>query len=130
VTTPASEIVEKLNIDHGALDVSQVNFTKMPVLMQLGLGASVEAITIGSTIFVAEGSYRSVVSGGSRSLVVHELEHVVQWRRDGTAAFLIRYAMEYLRNRMIGLDHRPAYRAISYEAAAYDVSEKQRSTAA
>lgn len=130
MTTPASVVTEKSDIDPGTLDLSQVSFTAMPRLMQLCLGASVEAITIGDTIFVAADSYPSVVSGGSRSLVVHELVHVDQWRRDGAVAFLGHYVTDYLRNRMIGLDHRPAYRAIAYEAAAYEASEKPWRTAA
>ncbi|MFV1970610.1 MAG: DUF4157 domain-containing protein [Acidimicrobiia bacterium] len=111
-------------VDTGNLDLSEISIRMMPHWMQFALGSSVAAITIGNSIFVDGDRYDSVVSGKSPGLLVHELVHVDQWRREGKVAFLSRYAGEYVRNRMIGLDHRTAYRAIGFEAAAYDVSER------
>jgi hypothetical protein len=36
----------------------------------------------------------------------------------------VQYFRDYFRNRLIGLDHETAYRAIGFEAAAYDISER------
>jgi hypothetical protein len=55
-------------------------------------------------------------------LVGHELVHVRQWREQGAARFLVRYLGEYLRLRRAGLAHWPAYRAISFEAEARELS--------
>lgn len=51
-------------------------------------------------------------------LLAHELTHVAQYRRRGAAAFLGRYAGEYLGRRLAGAPHREAYRAISFEREA------------
>jgi Domain of unknown function (DUF4157) len=120
----ATDATKKSGVDAGDLDLSAVSLRRMPRPMQLALGNSVAAITLGNSIFVAEDRYESVVSGNNRSLLVHELVHVDQWRREGAVAFLSRYTSEYVRYRMIGLDHRTAYRAIGFEAAAYDISEQ------
>ncbi len=120
----AAVATRKSGVDTGDLDLSDVSIAMMPRWMQIVLGGSVGAITLGNSIFVAQDTYESVVSGKNPGLLVHELVHVDQWRREGTVAFLSRYMSEYVRNRMIGLDHRTAYRAISFEACAYDVSER------
>ncbi len=51
-------------------------------------------------------------------LVTHEVAHVVQYLRDGTLPFLIRYLTEYLGARLKGLADREAYLSISYEEQA------------
>ncbi len=120
----ATVVAERAGVDTGDLDLSEVSVRMMPRWMQIALGTSVAAITLGNSVFVAQDTYESVVSGKNRALLIHELVHVDQWRREGSATFLSRYATEYVRNRMIGLDHRTAYRSIGFEIAAYDVSER------
>jgi hypothetical protein len=51
-------------------------------------------------------------------LLAHELAHVRQYRRLGSAAFLGRYLGEYLGRRWAGAPHAVAYRAISFEREA------------
>ncbi len=120
----ATVVAERAGVDTGDLDLSEVSVRMMPHWMQIALGTSVAAITLGNSVFVAQDTYESVVSGKNQALLIHELVHVDQWRREGSATFLSRYATEYVRNRMIGLDHRTAYRSIGFEIAAYDVSER------
>jgi hypothetical protein len=124
VSISATVVAERAGVDTGDLDLSEVSVRMMPHWMQFALGTSVAAITLGNSVFVAQDTYESVVSGKNRALLIHELVHVDQWRREGSATFLSRYATEYVRNRMIGLDHRTAYRSIGFEIAAYDVSER------
>jgi hypothetical protein len=124
VSISATVAAERAGVDTGDLDLSEVSVRMMPHWMQIALGTSVAAITLGNSIFVAQDTYESVVSGKNPALLLHELVHVDQWRREGSVAFLSRYATEYVRNRMIGLDHRTAYRSIGFEIAAYDVSER------
>jgi hypothetical protein len=124
VSISATVVAERAGVDTGDLDLSEVSVRMMPRWMQIALGTSVAAITLGNSVFVAQDTYESVVSGKNRALLIHELVHVDQWRREGSATFLSRYATEYVRNRMIGLDHRTAYRSIGFEIAAYDVSER------
>ncbi|RLE13896.1 MAG: hypothetical protein DRJ28_06615 [Actinobacteria bacterium] len=120
----AAVATRKSGVDTGDLDLSEVSVRMMPHWMHIALGGSVAAITLGNSIFVAQDGYEAVVSGKNPGLLVHELVHVDQWRREGRVAFVSRYAIEYARNRLIGLDHRTAYRAIGFEVAAYDVSER------
>ncbi len=66
-----------------------------------------------------------LLAGGAPSLgplVVHELVHLRQWRRDGAVRFLVRYLGSYLRARLRGADHRAAYEAIPAETEARSVT--------
>jgi hypothetical protein len=56
-------------------------------------------------------------------LVIHELVHVNQWRREGYVRFALVYLGEYLRGRWRGQPHDEAYRAISYEVEARRLAE-------
>ncbi|RVU44137.1 hypothetical protein EA187_11350 [Lujinxingia sediminis] len=51
-------------------------------------------------------------------LVTHEMAHVVQYLRDGSANFLARYFREYAAGLLAGLGDRQAYLNISYEVEA------------
>jgi hypothetical protein len=70
------------------------------------------AITIGPIVSVRTRS------ASSAHLLRHEEQHVHQWRRLGFAGFLRRYLGSYLRLRLAGWPHRPAYRRIPLEVAA------------
>ena len=73
-------------------------------------GAS--ATTFGRTVFVRRG-----VELGPR-LRRHEYEHVLQYHRHGRVGFLRRYLWAYLRWRLRGYRHLPAYRRIPFEIQA------------
>jgi hypothetical protein len=124
VSVSASAAVSRAGLDAGGLDISSVTIRPMPSWMPLVLGSGVAAMTLGNTILVAEDRYEEMVSGGQPDLLRHELVHVGQWRREGRIGFLSSYASDYIRNRLIGLNHGVAYRAIGFEAAAYDASEQ------
>lgn len=124
MNTPAADVVKRAGLDVGDLDIADVTIHEMPRWMNRVLGSGVGAITLSDRIFVAPDAYGAVIGGERPTLLLHELVHVSQWRREGKLGFLARYATDYLRNRLIGLDHKVAYRAIGHEAAAYDVSER------
>lgn len=124
MTISASIATRLAGIDTGDLDLRNVSLAPMPGWMNVALGSSFSAVTLGQRIFVNQDMYPAVASGENRGLLAHELVHVDQWRREGYVAFLVQYTTEYLRNRIIGLDHRTAYRAISFEAAAYDAQRR------
>jgi hypothetical protein len=73
-------------------------------------GAS--ATTFGRVIAVRRGHE------GSERLMRHEREHVAQYERHGVVGFLARYVSAYLRGRLRGYGHWPAYRRIPFEASA------------
>lgn len=114
----------RAGLDTGDLDLANVAIRPMPMWMSVAVGHSVTAMTLGSVIFVSNDRYGSVIDGEDEVLLLHELVHVNQWQKEGKIGFLIRYLGDYFRNRLIGLDHRVAYRAIGFEAAAYETSEK------
>ncbi len=58
------------------------------------------------------------------AVVVHELVHVAQWRRQGVVRFLAGYLAAYLRARSRGSDHRTAYEAIPAEQEARTVTAR------
>lgn len=57
-------------------------------------------------------------------LIAHEKVHVDQYREEGTARFLAKYFAEYLVNLIKYKNHHRAYREISYEIEARQVSAK------
>lgn len=126
MSVPAAVAVNKAGLDIGDLDISQVRLRMMPPWMFRILGSRVGAMTLGSTIFIAPDAFEDVVRGERPRLLLHELVHVGQWRREGRVGFLVSYLGDYLRNRLIGLNHDVAYRAIGFEAAAYDASERPK----
>ncbi len=70
------------------------------------------AVTIGPLV-----SVRRAAADSSR-LLRHEEEHVRQWSERGSLAFLHRYLGDYLRLRLRGWSHWPAYRRIGFEVEA------------
>jgi len=123
MSASATDAALRAGLDVGDLDLSTVTIHPMPPLMATLLGPGVGAITLGDDIFVTQSRYESTIAGGLPVLLLHELVHVAQMRREGKIGFLVRYVSDYLRNRIMGLDHKIAYRAIGFEAAAYETSE-------
>jgi hypothetical protein len=124
VRVSAASAAEAAGLNYGDLNnaelpVMGVSIVQMPRLMQRLLGRQVHAVTLGKTIFVEESRFGSIVGGGSNELLAHELIHVGQWDRDGRPGFLASYLGDYLRLRLLGLDHTNAYRNIGYEYEAY-----------
>lgn len=79
------------------------------------------AITLGRRIYIA-----GALDGAAFDcLLRHELVHVRQASDRGTARFLWRYVAEYLHNRIRGLNHDAAYRAISFEVEAFAAERDQ-----
>ena len=116
--------MRRSGLDVGSLDISNVTVRPMPVWMSRVLGSRVAAMTLGNTILVAGHRFDEVVRGEQPDLLRHELVHVGQWRREGRVGFLAHYFSDYIRNRLIGLNHLVSYRAIGFEAAAFDSSEQ------
>ncbi len=79
----------------------------MPVLLP-----NIDAITLGHVIFIRRGREHD------RLLLAHELVHVEQWAALGYARFVWSYLYAYARNRVRGLPHWSAYRAIPLEVDA------------
>ena len=96
----------------------------MPGWMRRILHPRVEAITLGSRVFVRPDRLDALAAGADPRLLAHELIHVEQWRQHGVVAFLVRYLTDYVRLRSVGCDHDTAYRHIGYEWAAYSSASR------
>lgn len=70
----------------------------------------INALTLGKHIFYSN-------SKGSTPpwLYKHEMAHVNQYRVYGIPRFLLQYMIEYVCNRLRGMDSLKAYRQISFE---------------
>lgn len=88
-----------------------------PLIAFFALRERASGIALGCKVYVRKNLFSQ---GGQlpMELVAHEVAHVVQWLRDGTAPFLLRYLGEYLLARLRGLGKREAYLSISYEEEA------------
>ena len=100
------------------LDRCRLHGGRLASLLTTVAGAN--AIVFGRRVFLSKSASACVADAAQDAtrLLAHELSHVAQYRRFGAAAFLGRYVGEYLRGRLDGLDHRQAYRAISFEREA------------
>jgi uncharacterized protein DUF4157 len=80
-----------------------------------------DAFVLGRRIFLSREAAAEISSGSERgaSILAHELEHVRQYARLGTARFLARYASDYFRARLSGASHAEAYAAIGLEREAF-----------
>lgn len=94
---------------------------EFPIWLRVTTLPGVRGITLGSRIFVDQRR-RRLPPAMLTSLILHELVHVRQMRRDGMIRFLWRYVAEYLLGRLAGKPHRQAYLDISYEAEARELS--------
>lgn len=70
------------------------------------------AWTLGSLVIVRRRH------AGSRHLLAHERQHVLQWRAQGVGSFLATYLSAYARWRARGYGHGGAYRRIPQEVSA------------
>lgn len=81
------------------------------------------AFTLDNTIYI-DPSKLSYSAQGLGTLA-HELVHVRQYRDfGGIPPFWAEYGLDYLLNRLEGLDHLDAYREISFEQEAYDIGDE------
>ena len=94
----------------------------------------IEGITIGKRIFIfPEQFWRSesnLLRLGER-LVVHEIAHVLQYRREGFFGFLYKYLRDYWRNlrklkKWDAFSRAAAYFEISFEREAREMERKYR----
>jgi len=89
----------------------------LPRFARLFLPRNVVAITLGRRIWVA----RELPPAELEVVLRHEMVHVLQMEELGVPRFLWRYLGEYVRNRLRGMNHDAAYRAISFEVEAFAV---------
>ena len=85
-------------------------------------GSSIVAMTMPWAIYVHPDIWDRFTTGAEPKrdgpLIVHELMHVEQVRRQGPLTHSIRYVSDYLRGRLSGLRHWDAYRAVRFEEEA------------
>ena len=79
-------------------------------------------ITLGNRVFIRR-EYFSDRGDIPLDLLAHEVAHVVQFMRDGTLPFLLRYVRDYVVGLSRGLGDRTAYLSIPYEVEARQVAE-------
>ena len=85
----------------------------------------ISGMTMPWAIYVHPHVYRRG-SAAVIGLLLHELVHVDQMRRDGAVRFLGRYLWEYAAGLLAGMGHTAAYRRISFEVEARHASERLR----
>ena len=93
---------------------------------------NIEGITIGKRIFIFPAQFwrsKSKLLRLSEELVVHEIAHVLQYRREGFVKFLYKYLGDYWRNlrrlkKWDGFSRHLAYLEIPFEAEAREITRK------
>jgi hypothetical protein len=86
----------------------------------------IAAVALPTGIFVQPAVMERFRAGAeperSGRLIVHELMHIEQWRRLGAFRHVSQYVGDYLRQRLSGIGHWEAYRAIRLEQEAREVA--------
>jgi hypothetical protein len=78
----------------------------------------VAAITLGSRVYVAKARI-------STKMFIHELEHILQWRRGWYVGFAFKYALDYGWLRFArAMGHQQSYEHIRSEKAAWEAQER------
>jgi hypothetical protein len=95
------------------------------VIAYVALRTRASGITLGDRVFIRSDCFRDH-GRPPLDLIAHEVAHVVQFRRDGAAAFLTRYLLDYAKNLARGMADRDAYLAIPYEVEARGVEAALR----
>src|SRR5664279_550945 len=111
----------EVNLISGRAESGTIVRLGFPWWLRLFVPGDTIAITLGRRIYI-DGAARTE---DYDRLLDHELVHVRQARELGLALFLWKYAAEYVLNRLRGLGHDAAYRAISFEVDAFAAERKQ-----
>lgn len=89
-----------------------------PALLRRIWIGPVKAMSLPRRIYVTQEIFDKIIAGNARRLLAHESAHIEQWKQYGRVGFLARYLTDYVRNRLRGLPHTEAYRAIPFEKEA------------
>lgn len=103
------------------LDLDRVTVRAAPQWLGGVWGRQIAAMALPRLILIRRDVLESDPAGLGE-LIVHELVHVHQWLRLGLVGFLWRYLRDYLAGRLRGWSHHRAYRAISLESQARDLT--------
>lgn len=132
-SAPAADILRATGIDPGSLadvmprvDSEEVKVRVASPLFRRFWVKGIAAVALPNGIFVQPAVMERFRSGAqpgrSGKLIVHELMHIEQWRRNGAIRHLAQYLGDYIRNRWNGFGHWESYRAIRIEQEARDVA--------
>ncbi len=103
------------------VDPDEINVWPASPLFRRFWRKGIEGVTYWKFIFVDV----DVMSGDPQRLarlVIHELVHVRQYVSKGYLSFVLSYAREYLKGRLSGLSPYEAYRDISHEREAREMT--------
>lgn len=103
------------------VDIEQIVIRPAPAWLVRLWGKAVSAMTLRTTIYVRADLLEAAPSLLG-PLLVHELVHVQQGARLGVVRFLWKYVAGYVGGRLTGLSHQDAYRAISIEVEAREIT--------
>lgn len=112
---------DALKIRLAPVDPDTVNVWPASSLFSRFWRKGVEGVTYWKFVFVDAEVMRGDPQRLAR-LVIHELVHVRQYMSRGYLSFVVSYAMEYLRGRLSGMSPHEAYRAISHEREAREMT--------
>lgn len=119
--TAAGVPVARLSDALPGLDLGRIAVRAAPRWLSSLWGRHIAAMALPRLIFIRPEVLESDPAGLGE-LLVHELVHVHQWMRLGLIGFLRRYLRDYLGGRLRGWSHLRAYRAISLESQARDLT--------
>lgn len=114
---------DALRVRIAPVDPDDINVWPASALFRRLWRHGIHGVTHGRFVFVDP----DVMVGDRRylaRLVIHELIHVRQYRATGYLRFVTSYAREYLKGRIGGLSPHEAYRQISHEREARELTER------
>lgn len=116
---------EYLN-DEG-FELPTINFFAGKVTLVVSSVLRIQGITIGRSILISPTSivYENNKKMTSKSLLVHEIAHVLQYRREGFFRFLYKYFRSYLENLRKKRDWSPISRLEAYLEIPFEIEARK-----
>jgi hypothetical protein len=116
ISLAAARTANGLDADDPAYE--RVQIAVAPAWLRSIWVGPVDAMALPRTVYVTQEWFDRIIAGRARQLLAHESVHVEQWKKYGRVGFLRRYVTDYVSNRIHGLPHTEAYRAIGFEKEA------------
>jgi len=114
---------DALKVSFAPVDPDEINVWPASPVFRRFWRKGIQGVTYWKYVFVDAEVMRGDPQRLAR-LVIHELVHVRQFMSKGYLPFVFSYAKEYVKGRLGGLSPYEAYRAISHEREAREMTAR------
>ena len=126
----SSEIIESFfreYLNDEDFELPKINFFAGKLASVISTFLRIQGITIGKSILISPNSIilENNKKTTSKTLIVHEIAHVLQYRREGFFRFLYKYFRSYLGNFRKKRDWSPISRLEAYLEIPFEIEARK-----